>query len=214
MVDVNWDLALGDQSLSEHELLQLAESKTNLVQIKGEWVHIDNQQAEIALKELENRRKNDRYLTPTDLLRITAEIGTGDSNSEFEAALLSPETQTADDWLTKLIDGLPDTDLTEENESSTFQGSLRPYQRRALSWLQFLSRIGLGGCLADDMGLGKTPTALAHIQLRTTDKPNLVICPLSVVHNWEQEASHFTPNLNVLIPVSYTHLTLPTILLV
>ena len=199
MVDVNWDLALGDQSLSEHELLQLAESKTNLVQIKGEWVHIDNQQAEIALKELENRRKNDHYLSPTDLLRITAEIGTGDSNSEFEAALLSPETQTADDWLTKLIDGLPDTDLTEENESSTFQGSLRPYQRRALSWLQFLSRIGLGGCLADDMGLGKTPTALAHIQLRTTEKPNLVICPLSVVHNWEQEASHFTPNLNVLI---------------
>ena len=113
--------------------------------------------------------------------------------------MLSPETQTADDWLTKLIDGLPDTDLTEENESSTFQGSLRPYQRRALSWLQFLSRIGLGGCLADDMGLGKTPTALAHIQLRTTEKPNLVICPLSVVHNWEQEASHFTPNLNVLI---------------
>ena len=199
MVDVDWDLALGDQSLSEHELLQLAESKTNLVQIKGEWVHIDNQQAEIALKELENRRKNDHYLTPTDLLRITAEIGAEENNSEFGAALFSSENQTADNWLTKLIDGLPDTELTEENESTTFQGSLRPYQRRALSWLQFLSRIGLGGCLADDMGLGKTPTALAHIQLRKSEKPNLVICPLSVVHNWEQEASYFTPNLNVLI---------------
>ena len=155
MVDVDWDLALGDQSLSEDELLQLAESKTNLVQIKGEWVHIDNRQAEIALKELENRRENDRYLSPTDLLRITAEIGTGESDSEFEAALVSSGTHTADSWLTKLLDGLPDIDLTEENESSAFNGSLRPYQRRALSWLQFLSRIGLGGCLADDMGLGK-----------------------------------------------------------
>ncbi|GIR38250.1 MAG: hypothetical protein CM15mP49_36350 [Actinomycetota bacterium] len=84
MVDVDWDLALGDQSLSEDELLQLAESKTNLVQIKGEWVHIDNRQAEIALKELENRRENDRYLSPTDLLRITAEIGTGESDSELK----------------------------------------------------------------------------------------------------------------------------------
>ena len=199
MVDVDWDLALGDQSLSKHELLQLAESKTNLVQIKGEWVHIDNQQAEIAIKELEDRRENDSLLASTDFLRLSAELGTWDTESEFETALFSAETKTADDWLTKLIDGLPDTDLTEENESSAFHGSLRPYQRRALSWLQFLNRIGLGGCLADDMGLGKTPTALAHIQLRNSENPNLVICPLSVVHNWEQEASHFTPNLKVLV---------------
>lgn len=199
MIDVDWELALGDEALSEEELLQLANSKTNLVQIKGEWVHIDNQQAEAALRELEKRRKSDFFVSPTELLRITAELGAEETDTEFEAALFAPTTQSADDWLMKLIEGLPDTDLTEENESHEFNGALRPYQKRALSWLQFLGRLGLGGCLADDMGLGKTPTALAHIQLRNLNKPNLVICPLSVVHNWEQEAKYFTPNLNTLV---------------
>ena len=199
MVEVDWTLALGDQSLSEDELVKLANSKSNLVQIKGEWINIDKEQAEAALEELQKRRKNDEYLTPTDLLRITAELGAEDTNTDFDTATFSPQTQSADDWLAKLIEGLPDDDLTEENESERFNGALRPYQRRALSWLQFLGRLGLGGCLADDMGLGKTPTALAHIQSRHSDKPTLVICPLSVVHNWEQEVSQFTPDLEVLI---------------
>ena len=177
----------------------MANSKSNLVQIKGEWINIDKEQAEAALEELQKRRKNDEYLTPTDLLRITAELGAEDTNTDFDTATFSPQTQSADDWLAKLIEGLPDDDLTEENESERFNGALRPYQRRALSWLQFLGRLGLGGCLADDMGLGKTPTALAHIQSRHSDKPTLVICPLSVVHNWEQEVSQFTPDLEVLI---------------
>ena len=181
MVEVDWTLALGDQSLSEDELVELANSKSNLVQIKGEWINIDKEQAEAALEELQKRRKNDEYLTPTDLLRITAELGAEDTNTDFDTATFSPQTQSADDWLAKLIEGLPDDDLTEENESERFNGALRPYQRRALSWLQFLGRLGLGGCLADDMGLGKTPTALAHIQSRHSDKPTLVICPLSVV---------------------------------
>jgi hypothetical protein len=56
MIDVDWELALGDEALTEEELLQLANSKTNLVQIKGEWVHIDNQQAEVALRELEKKK--------------------------------------------------------------------------------------------------------------------------------------------------------------
>ncbi|MEZ5216062.1 MAG: DEAD/DEAH box helicase [Ilumatobacteraceae bacterium] len=68
----------------------------------------------------------------------------------------------------------------------SFATTLRPYQLRALGWLQFLARLGLGGCLADDMGLGKTPTTLAHLGGRPG--PHLVVCPLSVVRNWQAEA--------------------------
>src|SRR5262249_1250579 len=68
---------------------------------------------------------------------------------------------------------------------------------RGLSWMSFLSRLGLGGCLADDMGLGKTATTLAH--LATQQGPHLVVCPLSVVHNWYAEAARFTPELVVAI---------------
>ena len=197
MVNVDWSVALGDETLSEEDLQTLANSKSNLIQIKGEWVNIDNSQAETALQELERRKKNESHLSPTDLLRITAEIDS--EQTEFESVPFAPDLLSPDDWLTKLMEGLPDDRLVEKTESDEFQGELRPYQRRALSWLQFLGRLGLGGCLADDMGLGKTPTTLAHIQSRPSQLPNLVICPLSVVHNWEAEAQIFTPNLKVLV---------------
>ncbi len=83
------------------------------------------------------------------------------------------------------------------HEPEDFVGELRHYQRRGLSWMGFLGRLGLGGCLADDMGLGKTATTLAH--LSTRPGPHLVICPLSVVHNWYAESERFTPQLQVSI---------------
>jgi hypothetical protein len=78
----------------------------------------------------------------------------------------------------------------------------RPYQRDGLDFLAFVSGLGLGAILADDMGLGKTVQALAWIEwLRERDPkggPALVVCPASVVHNWQREAERFTPGLRVL----------------
>ena len=97
----------------------------------------------------------------------------------------------------ELLRGLPDERLVEARESAAFVGELRHYQRRGLGWIRFLERLGLGGCLADDMGLGKTAIALAHLLDRPG--PHLVVCPLSVVHNWESEAARFTPSLRVVV---------------
>jgi superfamily II DNA or RNA helicase len=101
----------------------------------------------------------------------------------------------------------------------TFVGKLRPYQRDALGWFQFLERFGFGGCLADDMGLGKTVQVLALLEsrrlarekLRRTSKskasrpeddsvtrPSLVVMPRSLIFNWEQEAARFTPKIKIL----------------
>jgi hypothetical protein len=82
----------------------------------------------------------------------------------------------------------------------TFTGTLRPYQKLGLGWLQFLQRIGFGGCLADDMGLGKTIQVLAMLDQRRLagGGPSLVVVPRSLVHNWMAEAAKFTPNLRVL----------------
>ncbi len=101
------------------------------------------------------------------------------------------------DWVRGLLHGLPDDELAEAHESPAFVGELRHYQRRGLSWMQFLAHLGLGGCLADDMGLGKTATTLAHLVERPG--PHLVVCPLSVVRNWRTEASRFTPKLDVVV---------------
>ncbi len=90
-------------------------------------------------------------------------------------------------------------------ETETFEGTLRDYQRDGLGWVQFLREFGFGGCLADDMGLGKTVQVLAHLErLRVAgelNRPTLVVCPNSVVYNWIQETERFAPALNV---VSYT----------
>lgn len=74
---------------------------------------------------------------------------------------------------------------------------LRNYQKYGASWLSFLGNNGLGGILADDMGLGKTLQALAF--LRTQPGPALVVCPSSLVFNWQREVEKFTPERKVLV---------------
>lgn len=81
------------------------------------------------------------------------------------------------------------------------KAELREYQTKGFNWLWFLYQYGLNGILADDMGLGKTLQALALMQKakeKHKQAPNLVICPTSVVFNWEAEIQKFTPNLKCL----------------
>ena len=199
MVDVDWNIVLGDNPLNEEDLKILAEAKTGLIQLKGEWVNIDAHQAQTALEVLSQRKQQANLLSPAELLRFSSEKDYADNGDENNAEMLLTETTAAEQWIVRLLEGLPDESLEEATEPQYFSGDLRPYQRRGLAWLQFLSKLGLGGCLADDMGLGKTPTALAHILSRNASKPTLVICPLSVVHNWESEAKKFTPSLKVFV---------------
>jgi superfamily II DNA or RNA helicase len=198
MVEVDWGVALGDLSLTPEELEALANSAADVVALRGEWVQIDRREINRVLRRLDHQQEHASELSPAELLRQSVEaLDHGGDDDDL----------SADGWVAELLAGLPDDELQEAREPSGFVGELRPYQRRALSWLQFLGRLGLGGCLADDMGLGKTPTALAHLLQRTLDRlhgnlsplPHLVICPLSVVANWEAEASRFAPELSVFI---------------
>jgi len=94
------------------------------------------------------------------------------------------------------FDGIKPADAPE-----TFVGTLRPYQREGLGWLNFLRQFGFGGCLADDMGLGKTVQVLALLEERRAEGQgtSLVVVPRSLVFNWEQEATRFTPRLRILV---------------
>jgi hypothetical protein len=89
---------------------------------------------------------------------------------------------------------------------ATVQAEMRPYQKSGFDFLCHLTRLKLGGILADDMGLGKTLQTLAWLAwLRDQQKrsrPTLVICPASVLHNWQREANRFTPHLKVLVLAS------------
>ncbi len=73
---------------------------------------------------------------------------------------------------------------------------LRPYQQRGLAWLTEMADLGVGGVLADDMGLGKTIQMLAlHLARRSHGRPTLVVCPASVLANWERETARFAPGV-------------------
>ncbi len=77
---------------------------------------------------------------------------------------------------------------------------LRPYQKQGVYWLRFLEEAGFAGLLADEMGLGKTLQTLTWISLiRNRQGPALIVCPTSLVRNWEQEARKFTPELRPLV---------------
>ena len=80
--------------------------------------------------------------------------------------------------------------------------TLRPYQQKGFEWLTLLSEAGVGGCLADDMGLGKTLQTICflayHINLNPTDK-HLIVCPSSLLYNWQQELQKFAPGISCMV---------------
>ncbi len=205
---IQWDAVIDDVPVDEVVLQRAAEAGSALIEVGGRWVHLDRRDARRALANLAEHRADHGELGTLQLLRLAAQLeaeavaaaalegGTDNAVAALVAAADGARLD-ADGWLGELLQGLPDTTLTEADPPPGFTATLRPYQRRGLGWLQFLHRTGFGGCLADDMGLGKTPTTLAH--LAGLPGPHLVICPLSVVHNWEAEAARFVPLVRVVV---------------
>jgi SNF2 family DNA or RNA helicase len=199
---VDWKLVVGDEPISDAELARAAEAGATLLHTGHRWVRIDADELRRKRQRLVELQTKHSRVKPLELLRLANDAGAdGDGGGDRALISLADPDDTAHrepldlDWVRALLDGLPDEVLEETHESADFVGELRHYQRRGLSWMQFLAKLGLGGCLADDMGLGKTATTLAHLLERPG--PHLVVCPLSVVRNWSSEAARFTPKLDV-----------------
>ena len=194
LVNVDWELALGDVTLTYDELRRLARQKRPLVQFRGRWVPVDQQTLSAALRNLEPYHEQ---ITVGQALRLAATAETDDA--ALAIAGLSGEGAVAD-----LLARLEEPGRVEPVPvPAGFVGTLRPYQERGLAWLAFLRRYGLGGCLADDMGLGKTIQLIALLlherEQGWTDLPTLLVCPVSVAGNWQRELARFAPGLKVMI---------------
>ena len=82
--------------------------------------------------------------------------------------------------------------------SKAINARLRPYQVSGFNWLHTLDELGWGGCLADDMGLGKTLQAITFLQYvkeKYAGSTHLIVCPTSLIYNWENELKKFAPTL-------------------
>ena len=191
LIDLNIQVAMGDEVIEAEELFELADLKVPLVRFRGQWVEINADEIRAAADFWRDRNQA--------TLREVIRIGLG-SDQQAEADNVSLSTTG---WLNDLLESLQQKGKIELLDTpAEFSGELRPYQQLGYSWLDFLRWWGLGACLADDMGLGKTVTALAAIlrdHQQGNERPNLLVCPTSVINNWQREAQKFTPSLPVML---------------
>lgn len=197
LCDYRWEVALGEKTLSFDELHELASLKAPLVQVRGQWVELRPQEVERACAFLERQAKEGAgEISVAEVLRA----GLGQEASELGLPVVGVD---AESWLGDLLTGAVERRLEPIATPQGFGGTLRPYQERGLAWLAFLGGLGLGACLADDMGLGKTVQLLALLVAERSDHaylaPTLLVCPMSVVGNWQREAERFAPALRVLV---------------
>ncbi|TDC62572.1 DEAD/DEAH box helicase [Actinomadura sp. GC306] len=192
MVDFRWDLAIGDESVDEAELEELARLKTPLVRLRGRWVELDERQLAAALDFLRRPRRG--RMTAAEAIRAIVHAG--------DDALPLTGVDAAGP-LGDLLSGEADRRLTPMRTPEELDAELRPYQQRGLSWLTFMNDLGLGALLADDMGLGKTISILSLLVHEREDgarpDPTLAVLPMSLVGNWEREAARFAPKLRVYV---------------
>jgi SNF2 family DNA or RNA helicase len=187
LVDFRYDVAVGEAALDPAELAELARLKVPLVRLRGQWVELDEAHLKAALRFLERN--------PAGTMTAADALAAGLNGPDDEVPMVGVD---ADGWLGDLLSGHADRRLRPMTTPAGFTGQLRPYQERGLSWLSFLGELGLGGVLADDMGLGKTIQLLSLISDQAVGTgPTLLVCPMSLVGNWQREAARFTPGLRV-----------------
>ncbi|WP_328315250.1 DEAD/DEAH box helicase [Streptomyces sp. NBC_00442] len=182
LLSFNWQLALGGEPLTNAEMDVLAESHRPIVRLRDQWVVAD---PELVRKA---RKRDLGLLDPVDALSV-ALTGTADVDGETVEAVPTGA-------LAVLRDRLLEGPATAEQPAG-LDATLRDYQLRGLAWLSMMTSMGLGGCLADDMGLGKTITVIALHLRRARREPTLVICPASLLGNWQREIARFAPGVPV-----------------
>jgi len=199
LVDYRWRIAVGSRTLTIEEFERLASSRSPLVKVGGQWVEIKKEKLAAVRKFFDE--SGEGSMTLGDAMRLAY----GSDEDEIGAKILGVR---ATGWAGELIgdesDGLDaDRSIVMLEQPGALKGDLRNYQLSGLSWLAFLDRLGLGGCLADDMGLGKTIQLISLMLHERTDgarpAPTLVIAPTSVVGNWRNESRKFAPHLETFV---------------
>jgi SNF2 family DNA or RNA helicase len=197
LVNYQWKLSVGETELTEEEFRALAKLKSPLVQIRGQWVSLDAEQIDAAIKFWE-KQKLEGEIGLLEAMRM----GLGGETSAGGLPIDGVET---DGWLSEWLEKFSQSEKLENlPQPEGLEGQLRPYQQYGYSWLAFLRRWGLGACLADDMGLGKTIQTISLLvrekeQAGKLSAPTLLIAPTSVVTNWVREIDRFAPGLQTYV---------------
>ncbi len=198
-----WQFSMNNEEISDEQFRKLVEEKREFIRVGNEWFRIDANWLE-QMKQLMAQADEENWTVRELLFK------------ELPETLLAPLEEDEDDVLRddpmfafemqrslkQYVDQLSDKQgLPSLQKPSLLQAELRPYQQEGFEWLAFMRSQGFGACLADDMGLGKTVQLITYIlytiETLQNDKPSLIICPTSVLGNWQKELQRFAPTLRV-----------------
>ncbi|MEL6814165.1 MAG: DEAD/DEAH box helicase [Cyanobacteria bacterium J06598_3] len=198
LVEYQYELSIGGERVSAAEWQQLVNSKTPLVQFRGEWIELDQTKMKEMMEFWQKHGQEKPDMTLLEFMKMAASQG-DDIEIDF----------SRDRTLLTMMDQLNrKSALVPVDDPDGLNGTLRDYQKRGVSWLHYLESLGLNGCLADDMGLGKTVQVIARLvqeeeSLKAAAKkslpPTLLIAPTSVLGNWDKELERFAPHLTAAV---------------
>jgi non-specific serine/threonine protein kinase len=217
LLDFSVDLALDGQSLTDEERRQLLSASDGLLLLRGKWIEVNRAQLQEALahwQKLEQAHAGGINFLQGMRLLAGAAI---DANDDARPITGDWTSLSAGDWLRQTLAQIRDPGgVVGCSPGVSLSATLRPYQADGVRWLWFMTRLGLGACLADDMGLGKTIQVIDLVlQLCSqdisraaltggdelphskADLPSLFIVPASLLGNWRRELSRFAPQLRV-----------------
>ena len=183
MLDFQWQVAIGNQTVSIAEFKKLVKNTSGVVNIKGEYVLIDPKQIQTLLNNLEK----DRELSNIDILQSAL-------TEEYQEAKISLSNSAHE-----IIESLLKSEVKPSPKN--LKATLRPYQERGFQWLYNNSKVGFGSIIADDMGLGKTLQVITLLLLfkaegRLDKKKGLIVVPTTLLTNWQKEIEKFAPDLS------------------
>jgi SNF2 family DNA or RNA helicase len=198
LLDFSVKLTLEGEEISQEEWRKLSKNADGLVLLKGKWVELDRKKLEEALAHFEKIKKDSpdglSFLDSVRILAGAEALG----GKELPEGVEGWVKTRAGNWLKKVSDGLREP-REKGMQLGDLRATLRPYQEVGVQWLMWVTKLGLGACLADDMGLGKTLQTIALLLQRRKDakKPSLLVVPASLLANWKAELERFAPSLRV-----------------
>ncbi|MFV8827333.1 DEAD/DEAH box helicase [Alkalihalobacterium sp. APHAB7] len=195
--DFNFEIVLHGEKLTHEQFTKLVDLKTPFIKWNGKWLYWDPKEAKHLKTYLDRKKDSETSLLETWKSYLL------DATEENEAISVSIQW---DEKLSSAIHATLNKQIPSIPTPSTLKGELRPYQVEGVSWLVHMRSVGFGACLADDMGLGKSIQTIAYMlavfEHRATSRsstPFLIICPTSLIGNWEEELKRFAPHLSVFV---------------
>ena len=191
---LNWFELQGELKVDESLVISIMDLLSKSEHAHGRFIELSRGEFIALSEELKTHLDELRVFSTRDRNGVHVNKFASMALQEFFDKL---ENLKADTQWYEFTERLRNANVVDSTVPDTLQTELRPYQEEGFRWMARLADMECGACLADDMGLGKTVQTLTLLLHRASRGAALVVCPVSVVGNWINEAARFTPSIRV-----------------